>query len=51
MNDWANTETIVLLALLIGIALGTLSGYTLALERAVFTVDNEAVTATKGESK
>jgi len=41
MNDYANTETLVLLALLIGIALGTFSGYTLALEAAPFTVDNK----------
>jgi hypothetical protein len=41
VRDWDNTETIVLLALLVGIAMGTFSGYSLALEPAIFTVDNK----------
>jgi hypothetical protein len=40
MRDWANTDTLVLLALLMGIALGTVSGYTIALEHHDFQVDN-----------
>ena len=43
MKDYANTETLVLLALLVGIALGTLSGYTLALDAPTFVVDNREV--------
>ena len=41
MTDWADTETLVLLALLIGIALGTVSGYTLHLDLHPFEVDND----------
>jgi hypothetical protein len=44
MKDYANTETLVLLALLVGIALGTLSGYTLALDAPTFVVDNREYT-------
>jgi hypothetical protein len=33
MKDWAATETLVLLALLMGVALGTASGYTLHLDQ------------------
>jgi hypothetical protein len=40
VKDWANTDTLVLLALLMGIALGTVSGYTIALEHYDFQVDN-----------
>ena len=40
MKAWDEPSTLALLALLIGIALGTLSGYTLALDAAIFTVDN-----------
>jgi len=40
-RDWANTDTLVLLALLIGIALGTFSGYTLAIDAPPYTIDNE----------
>ena len=40
VNDWNSTETIVLLALLIGVLLGTFSGYTLALDHYDFQVDN-----------
>lgn len=40
MKDWNAPETLVLLALLVGIALGTLSGYTLALDLQPFVVDN-----------
>lgn len=32
MKDWNEPSTLALVALLVGIALGTLSGYTLALE-------------------
>jgi hypothetical protein len=41
MPDWDNTETLVLLALLVGIALGTVSGYTLHLDLSPFQVDND----------
>jgi hypothetical protein len=41
VKDWAATETLVLLALLVGVALGTASGYTLQLDLAPFTVDNK----------
>ena len=41
MKDYANTETLVVLALLVGVLLGTYSGFTLALDMAPFTVDNE----------
>jgi hypothetical protein len=41
MKDWNSTETLVLLALLVGIALGTFSGYTLALDFHHFKVDND----------
>jgi hypothetical protein len=41
MKDWDEPSTLAVLALLIGIALGTLSGYELALERHVFKVDND----------
>ena len=41
VKDWANTETLVLLALLVGIALGTLSGYTLALDLTPYRFDND----------
>ena len=41
MSDWADTETLVILALLIGIALGTFSGYTLRLDAPPYTIDNE----------
>jgi hypothetical protein len=40
VKDWNKTETLVLLALLMGIALGTVSGYTIALEHYDFQVDN-----------
>ena len=44
MKEWNQTDTLVLLALLTGIALGTLSGYNIALERAHYTIDNTEVT-------
>ena len=40
-KDWDEPSTLTLLALLIGIALGTFSGATLVLEEARYTVDNE----------
>ena len=40
MNDWNNTETLLLLALLCGLLVGTFSGYTLALDHYDFQVDN-----------
>jgi hypothetical protein len=40
MKDWASTETIVLLALLVGVLLGTFSGYNIAIEHYDFQVDN-----------
>jgi hypothetical protein len=40
MKDWNKPETLVLLALLIGIALGSFSGYTVALEHYDIHVDN-----------
>jgi hypothetical protein len=40
MKDWASTETLVLLALLVGVLLGTFSGYNIALEYHEFQVDN-----------
>ena len=40
MSDWNATETLVLLALLVGLALGTVSGGTLVLEESCFKVDN-----------
>jgi len=33
MRDWCQTDTLVLLSLLVGIALGTLSGYTLHIDQ------------------
>ena len=39
MMEWDQPSTLALLALLIGIALGTMSGYTLALEHFPFQVD------------
>lgn len=44
MTDWDAPETLALLGLLIGIALGTLSGYTVALERYPYTVDYDPST-------
>jgi hypothetical protein len=41
VRDWAQTDTLVLLALLVGIALGTVSGYTLHLDLSPFQVDND----------
>lgn len=41
MIDWDEPSTLALLALLVGIALGTLSGYTLALDFHHFKVDND----------
>lgn len=41
MRDWADTETLVLLALLVGIALGSVSGYTLHLDEPPYKVDND----------
>ena len=41
MSDWNNTETLVLLALIVGIALGTFSGGALVLEERCFQVDND----------
>jgi len=41
MKDWNQTDTLVLLALLIGIALGSVSGYTLHLDQPPFQVDND----------
>ncbi len=40
MNDYAEPSTLVLIALLIGIALGTLSGSMLVLDWLEFPVDN-----------
>ena len=40
MNDWNATETLLLLALLTGLLVGTFSGYTLALDHYDFKVDN-----------
>jgi len=41
VKDWAQTDTLVLLALLVGIALGSVSGYTLHLDLHPFQVDND----------
>ena len=45
MDDWNEPSTLALVALLIGIALGTLSGYTLALDLHPYQVDNDTRTA------
>ncbi len=42
MTDYAATETLVLLALLLGLAMGTCSGGALVLDMQQFTVDNVA---------
>lgn len=39
-KDWNEPSTLALLALLIGIALGTFSGATFVLEEARYTMDN-----------
>lgn len=41
MKDWAETDTLVLLALLIGIALGSVSGYYTHLDSIPYKVDND----------
>ena len=41
MRDWCQNDTLVLLALLVGIALGSVSGYTLHLDSPTWTVDND----------
>jgi len=41
MKDWSQTDTLTLLALLVGIAMGTLSGYTLALDHFPMRFDND----------
>jgi hypothetical protein len=43
VKDWAETDTLVLLALLVGIALGTVSGYNVAIDLNPypFQVDND----------
>jgi hypothetical protein len=38
--DWNHTETLVALALLVGILVGTFAGQVLVLTEAAFTVDN-----------
>jgi hypothetical protein len=38
--DWNHTETLVALALLVGLLVGTFAGQVLVLTEAVFTVDN-----------
>ncbi len=42
-SDYANTETLCLLALLLGLAMGTCSGGALVLDMQEFTVDNREV--------
>ncbi len=42
VNDYAATETLVLLGLLLGLAMGTCSGGALVLDMQQFTVDNVA---------
>jgi hypothetical protein len=39
-REWNKTDTIVLVALFIGICMGTLSGYNIALDHYDFQVDN-----------
>jgi len=41
VKDWAQTDTLVLLALLVGIALGSVSGYTLHLDEPIYRIDND----------
>jgi hypothetical protein len=40
MNDWNNTETLVLLALLVGLLVGTFSGYVIVIDHFGLAVDN-----------
>jgi ABC-type dipeptide/oligopeptide/nickel transport system permease subunit len=41
VKDWAETDTLVLLALLIGIALGSVSGYYTHLDEPIYRIDND----------